>query len=1348
MPRGDLLLESPPEIPPPPGSKGFGKLLRILPMVAGAGAMAMMMSGGMMGGGSGRGVMGGLMGGLYAVSMLGMMLSQAGGGNDDTAAQLDAARRDYFRYLSQTRRKVRRAAEDQRRAVSWRHPAPAVLWSVVGRRRMWERRVDADDFMSIRISEGPQQFAQRITPPESKPVEDLEPLTTGALRRFIRTHRTVENVPLALSLKVFSTIQLIGDLDCERALARAVVAQIATWHTPRDCRILFCVSAENREHWDWAKWLPHAQHPTRRDGAGPVRLFAANSTELAQISDGAAGLADDAPAHVVVVADGVGALSVDALSSPDTKVTLIDVSTIRERPRRVEAGTAVLEVRSDSLMLHRRQQSGQIARTPLGRPDAISLGVAETLARELAPYVMPTKAVQAQEEETAEEAVFEAPKDYPAMLGQTDPINFDLRNNWRLRPMHQRLRIPVGNGVDGRPVELDIKESALGGMGPHGICIGATGSGKSEFLRTLVLGLAMTHSSETLNFVLVDFKGGATFLGLDQLPHVSAVITNLEGELTLVDRMQDAIAGEMERRMEVLRSAGNFKNREDYEQARLDGADIPPMPSLFIVVDEFSELLAARSEFIELFIQIGRIGRSVAVHQLLASQRLEEGKLRGLDTFLSYRIALRTFSAAESRTVIGVPDAYELPSGPGNGYLKYDTTNMLQFKAAYVSGPWTGSGSGGVIGSSTGGMLAASALGSRTWIPPVMEFAAGPVPIVEPPEDPEPAALTADGETEDDVEAAEDTAAAEGGEEAETLLNLVVSKLKGQGYPAHQVWLPPLDHPPTVDQLLGSELVVDPQRGLTTVDTRAHHSLMASPALVDRPRQQRRDPMWLNFSGAGGHLAVVGGPQSGKSTALRTVMASFALTHTPQEVGFYVLDFGGGSLASMRGLPHVGSVCGRLDTDRVRRTIAEMTSLMQSRELAFAEHGIDSMATYRRGRREGTIPADRFPTDVFLVVDGWGTLREDFTEQESVLTQLAARGLSFGIHLAVTGNKWSDLRMAIRDLLQSRIELKLGDAFESEIDRKVAALVPQGRPGRGLSADKLHMITGVPRIDGVESADDLSDGSRDLVTQISQAWQGPPAAEVRMLPELLPADGLPAISHNPNDRSIPIGVDELELAPWSWDPNVDPHFVAFGAPESGKSSLVRTFLSGITTRYTGKEAKILLLDYRRAHLGFVEGDHLLGYAASHDAATELINGCAEAIKARVPGPDVTQQQLRDRSWWSGVDLFVVVDDYELVATSLGNPLMALAPYVSQGLDVGLHIVIARGMGGAGRSAFSDQIIARMKDQVNPGLIMSGTKDEGALLADVKPSPLPPGRGTLVSRAGKVLVQTAWTPPHE
>ena len=165
------------------------------------------------------------------------------------------------------------------------------------------------------------------------------------------------------------------------------------------------------------------------------------------------------------------------------------------------------------------------------------------------------------------------------------------------------------------------------------------------------------------------------------------MITNLEDELTLVDRMQDALSGEMVRRQELLREAGNYASVRDYEKARAGGEPLAPLPSLFIVVDEFSEMLSAKPEFIDLFVAIGRLGRSLGVHLLLASQRLEEGRLRGLETHLSYRIGLRTFSSAESRAVLGVPDAYELPPVPGLGYLKPDQSTLLRFKAAYVSGP-------------------------------------------------------------------------------------------------------------------------------------------------------------------------------------------------------------------------------------------------------------------------------------------------------------------------------------------------------------------------------------------------------------------------------------------------------------------------------------------------------------------------------------------------------------------------------------------------------------------------------------------------------------------------------------
>ncbi|MCG6568025.1 type VII secretion protein EccCa [Tessaracoccus sp. ZS01] len=1336
MPRGDLLLESPPEIPPPAASKPFGNLLRMLPMVAGGLAMGLMMFN--MGGvGGGRGALGGVIGGLYAVSMMGMMLSQVGRQNDDQSAQLDANRRDYFRYLAQVRRNFAKTADEQRESVAYRHPSPDSLWTIVGGMRMWERRPDAEDFGSVRVSVGRQQSAKRITPPESQPIEDLEPLTTGALRRFIRTHRVIQSVPLAVDLRGFRAVQLVGDEEDCRALARAMVAQLVSWHAPSDVSLMVAADPAHQTSWQWVKWLPHLQHPTEADGVGPVRMFATAAGELSQMATSAQN-GDNPPSLAVIVSDGVEGVASQQFVTPDTKAVTIEVTGNREVPRSLELGVAVFEVRGDTVVLHRRTTRTPHAQTPFGRPDNVPVVYCEMLARAMAPYRMPELAAGQVADDGPAEVVFAPPKDYPAMLGVGDPLTLDPRVSWRPRPLRQHLRIPFGTADDGTAVELDIKESAQGGMGPHGICIGATGSGKSEFLRTLVLGLAMTHSTEQLNFILVDFKGGATFLGLEHLPHVSAVITNLEGELGLVDRMQDAISGELDRRMELLRAAGNFKNREDYEAARQNGADLPPMPSLFIVVDEFSELLSARPEFIDLFVQIGRVGRSIAVHQLLASQRLEENKLRGLDTFLSYRIALRTFSPAESRTVIGVPDAYELPTPPGNGYLKYDTTGMTRFKAAYVSGPWHGNADP-VVTPLQHSPLDDLVIEPRSWTPPVLEFTADYVmPVTPPAPEPAVAPARAAAPAEDPVEDEDDD---------ETLLSIAVGRLKGHGWPAHKVWLPPLDVPPAMDQLLGGLAEVE-GRGLQVADPQRRARLQAPVGLIDRPRQQRRDPWWIDFSGSGGNLGVAGGPQSGKSMALRAAIAGLSLTHTPQEVGFYILDFGGGALTSMRDLAHIGSVTGRLDVDRVRRTVAELMSLRSAREAQFGELGIDSMTTYRQGRRDGSIPADRFPTDVFLVVDGWATLKTEFENLEPQIQTLANSGLGFGIHLWVSATKWMEVRAATKDALQSKIELKLGDAFDSEVDRKLQGAIPTGRPGRSITAGGLHALVGLPRIDSVEDADDVAAGQRQFIEAVNQAWKGPRAAEVRMLPESLEINDLPAIGHDPADRRIPFAIDELELSPVFLETMTEPHLVAFGAPESGKSNLLRLILKGITTRFTPQEAKIMIVDYRRSLLGEVETPHLIGYYPSASAATPMLQQTAEAVRARLPGPDVTQQQLRDRSWWTGAEVFLIVDDYELVATQSGNPMAVFSDLINQAGDIGLHIIMTRAFGGASRAVFGDPLITKMKDAVNPALILSGNKEEGKLYGDVQGSPMPPGRGTLVTRTFKGLIQTAHLPRSE
>jgi S-DNA-T family DNA segregation ATPase FtsK/SpoIIIE len=1313
QPGGEVHLEPPPEVPRViPGSIVM-KMLPAVMIVASIGMMIFMFT-------MSRSPMSLMFGGMFLISTVGMMAGGMGGrGGGQKKAEMNEDRKDYLRYLGQMRDRAREAALDQRAALEWTHPDPQALWSIATSRRMWERRQADPDFCHLRAGRGSQRLATRLVPPQTGPVDELEPIATLALRRFVRGHSIVPDLPIQVAIRGFAAVGISGELERCRGLARALLAQLVTFHSPDDVLIAVVTSGKAKQEWEWAKWLPHVQHPSMVDGIGQLRMMAGSLAQIEHWLDD--NLRDrprftrnappqpDQPHVVIVIDDGeVTREEAIVLEEGFVGVTLLDLSdslgslTARRGLR--------LVVEDDKLGA--RSASGV---EWFAAPDTLTTAEAEALSRKLSPYRL-----GAGQADSGEEDALAANPTLLELLGiPGDPMTFDVAQAWRPRPVRDRYRVPFGIGEFGQAVELDIKEAAMEGMGPHGLCIGATGSGKSEFLRTLVLGMLATHSSTTLNFVLVDFKGGATFLGLDSAPHVSAVITNLAGEITLVDRMKDALAGEMNRRQEALKNGGNFKNVWEYEKARENGADLDPLPALFIVVDEFSELLSAKPDFIDLFVMIGRLGRSLQMHMLLASQRLEEGKLRGLDSHLSYRIGLKTFSAAESRAAIGVPDAFELPSIPGSGYLKYDTSTMVRFKAAYVSGAYRPAGmqAAGPVTAVTGDRRAKLFVPDYVEIPKEPEKPATPVK-----EEPKP----------------------EGGHEVSEL-DVIVGRLVGQGPPAHEVWLPPLNEPNSLDTLF-PPLQPTEDRGLSPVGFYGNGRLQIPLGIIDKPYEQRRDLLWADFSGAAGHAAVAGGPQTGKSMMLRTMITSMALTHTPQEVQFYCVDLGGGTLASLENLPHVGGVAGRLDPDKVRRMVAEVTSLVTDREARFRDKGIDSMTDYRNRKRRGEMADDPFG-DVFLIVDGWLNFRQEFEALEMQVVNLAAQGLSYGIHVVVAANRWAEIRPALKDLMGTRFELRLGDPSESDVDRRVAVNVPAGRPGRGLSRDKLHFLVGLPRIDGSSSAEDVAAGVQDSLARITGSWRGRTAPKVRLLPELLPYEELLALDSHRGNHMVPIGVNENDLAPVYLDFDNEPHFIAFADGESGKTNLLRVIVRGIMDRYTPKEAVIILVDYRRTMLGFIDTNHLLSYAVSSNQLGDIVKDVRGSMLKRLPGPDVTQEQLKNRSWWKGPELFVIVDDYDLVAPQGNNPLQPLSEFLPQAKDVGLHVIAVRRTGGASRAMF-DPILGKLREIASPGMVMSGSKDEGALLGTVKPSAMPPGRGTIVTRKlGQALMHVAWIKPE-
>lgn len=1307
LPTGEVVIDPPPEIPRDSG-KNWSQMLMMLPMLAGAGAMALMFSS--RGGGGPMGYVLGALFGLSALGMIGVGLMQNTGGG--SKRERTAQRRDYMRHLASHRSNVKKTITQQAKAMFYRHPEPDQLLVTAASYRLWERRREDADFGAVRLGLGPQQLATPLITPQTKPLDELEPVCAAALRKFVNTYANVPGLPIAMALNGFSRVYITGADEDARAMVRALLAQTAVHHSPDDVMIAMCVGHEERANWEWAKWLPHGFHPEREDAAGNLRLVAPNMPSIEAMLDDilsvrprfnpAGGQAQIAGPHLLVVIDGgdVAGSSHLMADSGLEGVTVIDLSTAP--PRMLESSMLVLNVDENRTVRSRTDD----VESELGIADRLSLADVEALARYLAPRRMSIGSV-------GDKAMSSA-MGLGELLDLGDPYNYDVTRGWKPRANRDQLRVPIGIGPDGRPVDLDIKESAQDGMGPHGLLIGATGSGKSELLRTLVLALAITHSSENLNFVLVDFKGGATFTKLDRLPHTSAVITNLSDELPLVDRMVDAINGELLRRQELLRTAGKFSSLRDYEKARLAGAPLDPMPSLLIVCDEFSELLSAKPDFIDMFVQIGRVGRSLGVHLLLASQRLEEGRLRGLDTHLSYRVSLRTNSASESRVVIGAPDAFELPRAPGHGYIKFGTDPLDRFRAAYVSGMYKRKKAGQAAGG-TPSEVAILAYDTLYHAPKVETEPT--TDIEEKPDDPDEGV-------------------------GESLLDIVVDRIEGRGPEAHRVWLPPLAEPPTLDQLLPG-LSTDPQYGLTVSGSDLRGTLRANVGVIDKPFEQRRETLQIDLTGAGGHVMAVGAPQSGKSNFLRSIVCGLALTHTPAEVQFYGFDFGGGGLGALRELPHVGSVASRRDTNTVRRTMAELKQLLEMREALFAQYGVENMAAYRRAKARGEFAQDPYG-DVFLVIDGWQTVRNDFEPIEPILNEIGTRGLSYGIHLVGSASRWMDLRLALRDMFGTKFELRLGDPGDSVLGRRVAMNVPDDKPGRGLTDDLLHMLTAIPRIDGVQEVDSLPDGVADLIARVKEAWPHPGAPSVRLLP---PEIGYAAVPSDPA-RGVSIGLSETDLGPVYVDVLNEPLLVVYGDSESGKSNLLRVMAYRVMEQYSPDEAKIIIIDPRRSLLGEVPEDYLLAYGTTSDHAGKMSEQLSRSLTRRLPGSDVTPEQLRNRTWWSGPELFFFIDDYDLASTGSPPPLQPLVDFMPQARDIGLHLTVTRRSGGAGRAQY-EQMLQRMKELAAPGIVMSGTRDEGALVGTVRPEALPAGRGYYVTRReGTRLIQIAWKPPAD
>lgn len=644
----------------------------------------------------------------------GMSAYSANGGKSDE--EMDATRAEYLRYLGELRVRVAKSARQQMRYWTFHAPNPLDLTGLINKGwRQWSRQkpsqeTQSDLFLAVRVGTGDAPAEDKLLRPVEggedpsnpqlggpsvAPAPYLEPVMRMWMVKFLRTHGLVHNCPKLVPMCRYPTVSIGGDPENAKALLRAMVMQLTYFHGPDALEIRVRTKSLAPE-WDWLKHLPHVQHRTEKSKSGAMRLFYTSDDQLQDLTTRGSHTPDNFPAGpytLILNLDGDTSFPIDGKAGvtymtlcPELPTGLLGGVPATYQLKVSETG----ELKDASRVISKDRKPGW---QPLGQADTqVTVGDARVYARRLSRWSTTGDHLPA----TVRAKKKKLDTSWLGLMG--------VKTLEELGPQHwkevpddspERLRIPIGHDYDtGEVMYLDIKESAEQGMGPHGVVIGTTGSGKTEFIRTLLNGvIAKTHPNQ-VNIVVVDFKGGTGTSDLADVPHTAAIITDLPDSDDMVGRFADVLGGEVQLRKQMLDYARQLTGQavgdyRIYEKLRQAGHDLPPMPTLFVVVDEFATLINDHPDFMEEFVLVGRQGRALRIHLLFATQEGATGQavsfLSKIEANIGYWVALRTGTIGDSKAVIGTPEAYYINQEEnGVGYIKVGPGDPRQFRTAYT----------------------------------------------------------------------------------------------------------------------------------------------------------------------------------------------------------------------------------------------------------------------------------------------------------------------------------------------------------------------------------------------------------------------------------------------------------------------------------------------------------------------------------------------------------------------------------------------------------------------------------------------------------------------------------------
>ena len=937
-------------------------------------------------------------------------------------------------------------------------------------RNLWERGMGQNDFLRVRIGRGQGVLDAEISYSERRFTLEDDDLQE-ALYSLCEEEKPLNNIPITYSLFENYVSGVIGDRNQVVEFAKGLIIQLSALYSYDEVKFAFLYDKEEETAFNFVKWLPHVWSDDNR-----FRFIATNPNEVKEVSAyfervieardeiNANDMEDVTPYYVVFCMSkslGTRAEMIKTLLSKKENIHMSVVTFYDELRNLPKECSMVIELSAGyGKLFDKNDISGKItefvpdinlSRNPLELSVALANTTLDTTANK---FMLPGMIT------------------FLELFGVGKVEHLNALTRWRENDPTKSLEAAVGVDTYGETFMLDLHEKF---HGPHGLVAGMTGSGKSEFIITYILSLAVNYHPEEVAFILIDYKGGGMAKSFENLPHTAGIITNLDG--SAIKRSLVSIESELKRRQSIFAQASKkigVSNIDIYKYQKLyrDGTVSEPLQHLFIISDEFAELKTQQPEFMTQLVSAARIGRSLGVHLILATQKPSGVVDDQIWSNSKFRVCLKVQERADSMDMLKRPDAAEL-TDTGRFYLQVGYNELFELGQS----AWSGASyypSEKVIKEKDNSVV-------------VIDNNGHPIKQVK-------------------IDKKRSLAG-----KAKKQLDVITEYLRAtaeeEGIKIKPLWLEPI---PAV-------ILLDELKEKYSVETEKFN---LNPVIgeYDDPAHQRQCILRLPISQEG-NAVIYGVAGSGKTTFLNAMITSLIKDHTPEEVNLYILDFASETLRAFSKAPHVGDVILSYETEKVSNLFKMLLSEIERRKKLFADYGGD-YASFIKSSGE-TLPS------IVVAINNFAAFTELFEEKEEAVSFLSREGTKYGVYFVLTALGTGAVRFRLLQNFKQLLVLQLNDEADySTVVGKTDGLYPSKFKGRGLiKTDELYEF----QLASLTNDDVPFACIQEICKDIASNWSGESARKIPILPDVVDTQFLSEYIDDNRELAIPVGVEKNSL---------------------------------------------------------------------------------------------------------------------------------------------------------------------------------------------------------------------------